>query len=288
MGALSLDGAFWRRWARLGARGPTWFSRWAPPVIGVAFAALAHAPRRSIVGNLRRVRGRRGVFPDAVDVARTFATYASCLTEALSTGLEGREAPEVVVTGQAHVDDALSDKRGLLLVTAHTAGWEIVGALVGRRRGLRVLVAERAEPDAQASAIQDEVRQGHGVHVAHIGAEPFAGLALMRRLREGGAVALQIDRVPAGVRARRVTLFGEPANMPEGPLRLAMLTGAPIVPIFTRRTGHRRYEIAAHRPIRLARSEADGRLDAAAQEIAGALEAFARAHPTQWFHFRAD
>jgi KDO2-lipid IV(A) lauroyltransferase len=194
----------------------------------------------------------------------------------------------VIVTGQAHFDDALSDKRGLLLVTAHTAGWEIVGALVGSRRGLRVLVAERAEPDARARAIQDEARQGHGVHVAHIGADPFAGLALMRHLREGGAVAVQIDRVPRGVRARRVTLFGEPANMPEGPLRLAMLTGAPIVPIFTGRTGHCRYEIAAHRPIRLARSETDGGLDAAAQEIAGALEGFARAHPTQWFHFRAD
>jgi KDO2-lipid IV(A) lauroyltransferase len=44
----------------------------------------------------------------------------------------------------------------------------------------------------------------------------------------------------------------------------------------------------AHSPIRLSRSETDVTLDAAAQQIASALETFARAHPTQWFHFRAD
>jgi lauroyl/myristoyl acyltransferase len=288
MGALSLEGAFWRKWARLGARGPSWFARWAPPVLGVAFATIATEPRRSIVRNLRRVRGRRNVLREGLEVAETFATYASCLTEALGADADGREMPEVVVTGQAHVDAALADKRGLLLVTAHTAGWEIVGALVGRRRGLRLLVAEHAERDAKARLIQDEARQGEGVQVAHIGAGPFAALGLMKHLRDGGAVALQIDRVPHGVRARRVTLLGESAGVPEGPLRLAMLSGAPILPIFTARRGHRRYEIMAHRPIRLSRSETDVALDAAAQQIASALETFARAHPTQWFHFRAD
>jgi KDO2-lipid IV(A) lauroyltransferase len=67
-----------------------------------------------------------------------------------------------------------------------------------------------------------------------------------------------------------------------------MLSGAPILPIFSARRGHRRYEIMAHSPIRLSRSETDVTLDAAAQQIASALETFARAHPTQWFHFRAD
>jgi lauroyl/myristoyl acyltransferase len=288
MAELSLEGAFWRKWARFGARGPSWFSRWAPPIIGVTFAAVAREPRRAIVRNLRLVRGRRGVYREAVDVAKTFATYASCLTDALGAGADGKGMPDVTVRGQEHVDDALSDGRGLLLLTGHTAGWEIVGALIGRRRGLRLLVAEHAERDPQAQAIQDAARQGEGVQVTHIGAEPFAALGLMKHLREGGAVAMQIDRVPRGVRRRGVTLLGKPAHVPEGPLRLAMLTGAPILPIFTARLGHRRYEITAHRPIRLSRSEDDVALDGAAQQIADALEGFVRAYPTQWFHFRAD
>ncbi len=71
---------------------------------------------------------------------------------------------------------------------------------------------------------------------------------------------MQIDRVPRGVRGRRVGLLGEVAQVPEGPLRLAMLTGAPILPVFSARLGYRRYEITAHRPIRLSRSESDAAL----------------------------
>jgi lauroyl/myristoyl acyltransferase len=288
MNGLSLEGAFWRKLARAGARGPSWFSRWAPPIIGVAFAVLAPEPRRAIAQNLRRVRGRRGVLREGLDVAKTFATYASCLTDALGAGAGGSAAPELTVTGQEHLDDALGDHRGLLLLTGHTAGWEVVGALVGRRRGLRLLVVESAERDPGARLIQDEARQGDGVNVTHVGAEPFAGLGLMRHLRDGGAVAMQVDRVPRGVRGRRVSLLGELSQVPEGPLRLAMLTGAPILPIFTARLGHHHYQIMVHRPIRLSRSESDTALDGAAQQIANALEGFARAYPTQWFHFRAD
>jgi KDO2-lipid IV(A) lauroyltransferase len=89
------------------------------------------------------------------------------------------------------------------------------------------------------------------------------------------------------MRARDVTLFGAPARIPEGPLRLGALTGAPLVPVFAARTGHRRYVVEVAPPVRLRRTPTDAELDAAAQAIARELERFVRARPTQWFHFRA-
>jgi lauroyl/myristoyl acyltransferase len=281
---FSLDGSFWRRAARWGARGPEWFVRITPPVVGLAVCALAPAPRRAIAENLRRVRGSRGVLRDAVDVARTFATYASCLTEVL-----GRHEPRshAVIKGDLHMEDAIAEGKGVVLVTAHTAGWEVVGPLLARDRHLDVTIVEAAEPNAAASAIQDEARSAMGIRVAHVGDDPLSALPLAKHLRAGGVVALQIDRTPPGLRTRPVTLFGRPAAVPEGPLRLASLTGAPIVPVFVARTGHRRYEIAASAPIRLERGPDAAAIDAAAQEMALRLEAFVRAHPTQWFHFRS-
>ena len=84
-------------------------------------------------------------------------------------------------------------------------------------------------------------------------------------------------------------MFGERARIPEGPLRLAAMTGAPIVPVFVARTGHRRYEVRRERahPARARRPTGDA-FDAAAQELAARLEQFVRAHPTQWFHFRSE
>jgi phosphatidylinositol dimannoside acyltransferase len=283
---LPIDGAFWRRMARFGARGPEWFARWSPPLIGVAICAAAPGPRRAIARNLRRVHGPRGGLLEAADVARTFATYASCLTELLSgEGARGRR-PTAVVSGQEHVDAALADRRGLIFATAHAGGWEVAGRLVSRDKGYRVMIVEAPERDAVARAIQDEARQEGGVVVTHIGDDPLSVLPIARHLRGGGVVALQVDRAPLGQRARDVVMFGDRARIPEGPIRLAALTGAPILPIFAARTGHRRYRIVAHPAIRLARTATDTELDSAAQRIAGAVEEFVRAYPTQWFHFR--
>ncbi len=285
---LSLDGSFWRRWARWGARGPEWFVRFAPPIVGLAVCAVAPEERQAIARNLRRVRGRRGAVREAVDVARTFATYASCLTEVLGAGSGSGRVPKAVVFGDLHVEDALAVGRGILLVTAHTAGWEVVGPLLARDERLDVMIVEATERDAAANAIQDDARRAHGLQVAHVGDYPLSALVLAKHLRGGGVVALQVDRAPRGARARRAMLFGDAGWVPEGPLRLASLTGAPIVPVFVARTGHRRYEVVASAAIRLDRSASDADLDAAAQELAGRLEAFVRARPTQWFHFRSE
>jgi lauroyl/myristoyl acyltransferase len=220
-----------------------------------------------------------------VDSARTFTTYASCLTEILGAGSARGRLPSVVVHGELHALDAIADKRGIILATGHTAGWETVGPLLTRDLGLRVMIAEMAERDAAAREIQDDARRAHGLLVAHVGADPLSALPLGRHLREGGAVALQIDRLPPGQRRRPVTLFGSQGYIPEGPLKLAALTGAPLLPVFAARTGHRTYVVVAGAPVRLARDASEPAVDAAAQHLASAMEAFVRAHPTQWFHF---
>ncbi len=283
-----LDGSFWRRAAQWGARGPEWFVRFAPPVVGLVACAIAGERRRAIADNLRRVRGRQGAVREAVQVARTFVTYASCLAEVLG-GVPGRHpAASAIVRGELHLDDALALGRGVLLVTAHTAGWEVVGPLLARDRQLQVMIVEAAEHDPVASDIQDRARRTLGMRVVHVGDDPLSALPLVKHLREGGAVAMQVDRAPRTARAHAVTMFDEPAWIPEGPLRLAAMTGAPIVPVFVARTGHRRYEVMSSAAIRLERGAGLEAFDAAAQELAARLEQFVRAHPTQWFHFRSE
>jgi KDO2-lipid IV(A) lauroyltransferase len=285
---FALEGPFWRRVARRAARGPAWFVRLAAPLAGLAVCAVAPGSRRIIRGNLRRVLGRRGLVREAVDVGRTFASFASCLADALGSAA-GEAAPSrTVIRGELHLQAALAVGRGIVLVTAHTAGWEVVAPVLARGQGTTLTIVEAAERDPAAAEIQDAARLAPGVRVAHAGGDPVAAIALARRLRAGGVVGVQIDRAPGAVRARAVTLFGEPARLPEGPLRLAMLTGAPLLPAFVARTGFRRYEVRVRPPLSLDRAASDADLDRAAQHLASELEAFVRAHPTQWFHFRSE
>ena len=286
-GSLALDGAFWRHAARFGAsRGPSWFVRWSPPVIGAAVAVAMPDQRKRISRQLARVRGRVSTLRDALDVVRTFANFASCITEVLSTGSKNGLQPQATVHRGPRVDDLLSTVGGVIFATAHTAGRESLGALLAREHRKEVMVVMQRERDEVACELQDAMRKVKGgVRIVHVGDDPLASLPLMRHLREGGVVALQIDRVPAGMTARSVRLFGKGGSIPDGPLRLAQLTGVPIVPVFSARTGHRRYAVYVSEPICVPRRAEPRAIDAAAQHIADALEEFVSAHPTQWFPF---
>jgi KDO2-lipid IV(A) lauroyltransferase len=233
------------------------------------------------------VRGERGGVRDTLDVARTFATYASCLAEVLSSGSKNARVPTATVRGIHNFDEALAPGRGIVFATAHTAGWEIVGPLLSRDRRVRVMMVMERERDAMARALQDEARRAQGLEVAHVGVDdPLASLPLLRHLRKGDVVALQIDRAPAHVRTRAVRLFDASGVVPEGPLRLAQLSGAPVLPVFCARVGYRSYTIVAYPPIFIDKRASAEALDAAAQRIADAMTDFVRAHPTHWFPFR--
>lgn len=286
-GMLAVDGAFWRRTALFGAsRAPSWFVRWSPPVIGAAIAMVMPDTRRRVSRGLARTRGRVSVVRDAIDVARTFANFASCITETLSTGSKNGVPAQTTVHRSARVDDLLSRRGGVIFATAHTGGWDRLGALVAREHQRRVMVVMQRERDHAARAMQDAIREVQtSVRVLHVGDHALASLPLVRHLREGGIVALQIDRVPRGMAGRAVRLFGRPGAIPEGPLRLAQLTGAPIVPVFSARTGHRRYAVYVGEPVSVPRHPDATTTDGAAQRIAAAFEDFVTAHPTQWFPF---
>jgi lauroyl/myristoyl acyltransferase len=280
------DGLFWRRLARLGAaHGPAWLVEYSPPLIGVAVALALPSVRRAVRGNLRRIRGPVGRVRDTRDVVATFATYAGCMAEVLSNGSKNAELPDLGVIGKPHMDRVLAAGKGVILATAHTAGWELVGPVFKERNRIDVMMVMEAERDGAARELHDRARRATGIELLHVGSDPFSSLPLLHRLRDGGALALQIDRVPDGMRGIPVRMFGEMQSIPEGPLRLAQLSGAPIVPLFCARLGYRSYFAEVFEPVYIPRRPAPGVLEASAQKLADAMSDFVSRHPTQWFDF---
>ncbi|KYF65811.1 hypothetical protein BE15_37905 [Sorangium cellulosum] len=262
--------------------------RHSPPVFGVLFAAALPELRRRVAQNLRRVRGPRSRVADVLDTAAVFATYGSCITEALLLTSGRGYAVQRRSRGVEHYHACAAAGRGILMVTAHTGGWDIAGQILGVVHPEGVMLAMQRERDAEARAIQDAARRRAGVQVAHIGDGPLDALPLLGHLRRGGVVAMQIDRVPPGMRSREVPFLGARWRAPEGPIALAAMSGAPILPVFTHRLGFLEYEAVVAPPIWLARRATEDERDSAAATMMGALERFLRAHPTQWFHFAAD
>lgn len=286
-GRLRYDGYFWRKLALLGAaKGPTWLLRYSPPVLGLAAMALVPQARHAVLRNLARVRGPRGAFNDTVDTARTFAAYAASLAEALAAGSKNEVSfHSHTVDGKENMYAALDRDHGVIVASVHSGGWDVLGALFADRVRTQVTIVMEPERDPVARRFHDEVRERAGVKVAHAGDDPLAALPLLRALREKGIVALLCDRTPQGMKTFDVELFGARGKIPQGPVRLAQLSGAPIVPLFCARAGFRSYHVRVCEPILVARRADEATLLAAAQQVADAMTAFVRDYPTQWFHF---
>jgi KDO2-lipid IV(A) lauroyltransferase len=286
LSALRPDSAFWRRAIAAGVQhGPDSLVRYSPPIFGLAFGAALPKARELVRANLRRVLGPRPPLSELFDVAAVFSNYASCLTEALLVGSARGYRLTPRLRGVEHYHACVAEGRGILIATAHTGGWEVAGPLLRGAHPSEVVIVMRRERDEEARAIQDEARRRAGVVVVHIGDSPFDALPLLRYLRGKAVVAMQIDRSYPGMRSREVTFLGAKAQAPEGPLLLASLSGAPILPVFTRRLGFMEYEAVVSPPIRVPRRPSDEDLNRAAQAMTDAMDAFVRANPTQWFHF---
>lgn len=283
---FSATTGFWRKLAYGGARyGPRFWVRYSPPLFGVTFGALLSRERASVRHNLRRIHGRRSVLAEAVDICRTFASFASCLTESLAGERPEAQTAQCRVLGEERLRQALARQSGLIVVTAHAGPWDAAARLLSNRLGANVMLVMQREDHEVARDLHDRVRQMGGVTVLHVGADALDGLPMLRHLRAGGVVALQLDRSLSGGRTLSTTLFGERFMVPRGPFQLAALAEAPIMPLFARRLGYFKYELLVGQPLLVRRRAELSELSRAAQRITAQMEQFLRSCPTQWFHF---
>jgi KDO2-lipid IV(A) lauroyltransferase len=276
----------WRRLAYGGARhGPKFWLRYSPAFFGAAIACILPEERTRIRQSLRLVSARRGALREHLDVIRTFVAYAHCLAESLAIERPEAIASVPVVLGLEHLQAALDLGRGVVLVTAHTGAWDVAARSLARDHALDVLLVMAAEQDAEARGIQDDLRHRLGVRVLHVGRHPLDALPVLRHLKKGGLVAVQLDRVTRSESAVEVELRGRPFSVPSGPFRLASLAGAPVVPVFSRRTGYFQYEITVCPALRVQPNATPAELAEAAGRAAGDMGRFLGENPTQWFHF---
>lgn len=179
--------------------------------------------------------------------------------------------------------EAIASRKGVLLVTVHLGNWELGGPLLVDL-GVRPLVLSAAEPDQGLTTLRAAARAHHGVDTLVVGSDPFAFVEVIRRLQEGGVVALLLDRpVGSGVEAR---FFGRPFMASPAAAELARATGARIFPMVVVREADGPVARALPEVI-YDRSQLAGR-ERRRDFTSRLLESFEdviRQHPDQWFHF---
>ncbi|WP_420752895.1 phosphatidylinositol mannoside acyltransferase [Rhodococcus sp. O3] len=137
---------------------------------------------------------------------------------------------ETSATGLEHIHESVERGKGAVLALPHSGNWDLAGVWVTQRVGSPVVVAERLRPDSLFRRFV-RFREGLGFEIIPLtGTETPPLEQLAARLREGRMVGLLAERDMTGTGVP-VSFFGEPARMPAGPARLAIDTGAPLLPV---------------------------------------------------------
>lgn len=283
-----MNAARLRSWALWGAqRGPDWFVRWAPVVIGVGAYFFARRARRAVRNNLRRMYGQREIHEELLLSVRTFTAFARNLTEALCPErfIPGQR---VVLRGKQRVL-ALLEKSGVILVTAHVGPWDSAAMMLNGDVDRPILMLLAEETDQRAAAIQDRVRASKDVQVLRLGSSPLSTLRIAEHLQGQGVVVAQMDRPVPNQKPVPAQLFGQPfAGVTAGLIRLAAACGCPLVPVFSARLEGKTRLIQVGDPITVQLHPDPLAVAAAAQAYLDQLERHLRQFPTQWFHFVSE
>lgn len=103
---------------------------------------------------------------------------------------------------------------------------------------------------------------------------------LLKCLRRGEAVLLACDR-DIDKNGISINFFGEETTLPTVAVRIAMKTGAALVPIFSRRV-NRGYEVNLEAAIEMVGKRNDASVADNVKKVARVIEDYIRRSPEQW------
>ncbi|MHA4849591.1 phosphatidylinositol mannoside acyltransferase [Rhodococcus sp. MSC1_016] len=201
---------------------------------GADFAARKGGGPEQLRRNLARVlRVTPEEIPESL-VRASLRSYARYWREAFRLPAMDLEktgaALDALIEGQEHLDAAKAAGRGAVLALPHSGNWDMAGVWCVQHWGALSTVAERLKPESLYQRFVD-YREGLGFEIFPLsGGEHPPFVELSARLRDNGIVCLlgERDLAKKGV---PVTFFGEPTRMPAGPAKLAIDTGAPLLPV---------------------------------------------------------
>ncbi|MEU7138798.1 phosphatidylinositol mannoside acyltransferase [Nocardia sp. NPDC046473] len=229
--------------------------------------------------NLARViGGTPAEVPDEL-IQASVRSYARYWREAFRLpSMDHAAIGQLVLEGKSHLEAALAAGRGAVLVLPHSGNWDMAGVWLVQNHGTFATVAERLKPESLFERFV-AYRESLGFEVFPLtGAEQPPFVQLAKRLRENKAICLMGERDLTG-RGVPVTFFGERTWLPAGAAKLAIETGAPLLPVHTWFTddGAEGWGMKVYPPVDVSSGVA-----AATQSLADQFAANIAAHPADW------
>jgi KDO2-lipid IV(A) lauroyltransferase len=213
-------------------------------------------------------------------VRRSFQNIGKNLMEFMQLPRMSPETLHQLVTleGREHIDKALAQGRGAIILTAHFGNWELLGASI-LAHGYTIRGITRELRSKRLDAIVSSYREKVGWQ----GIDRDGSVReVLRCLNRNELIAILAD-VDTRTRGIFVDFFGKPAYTPYSPVAFALKTGAAILPTFIVRQQDNSHRAIIEAPLTLQQS-GDKEVDLLVntQQFTKVIESYIRRYPEQW------
>jgi len=260
---------------------PPRLAYWICPVIGSLVFALNHNVRGNVLDNLRHVmpdathRQRRQVARKIVrNVVKNYYDLVRL------PHMKARDLERTITTeGMDNIDLALEQGRGLIITSGHIGNFGTVAQLAAARGYKVSVVAEDIEPP-RLYDYTNNIRSRFGLRMIKLGSAQ--ALTIYRILKKNEILMLASDRDVAddGV---PTMFFDAPADMPPGPIALALRLNTPLIHGYTCRLPDSTSLVQLGRPMEMVRTgDRDLDLKINMRKMAQLLEELILKNPSQW------
>ena len=199
-----------------------------------------------------------------------------------------------VTEGEDYLEEALSNKRGGIILMSHLGNWEIAAHILKQKyKDLPLLLFMGSRNKEQIEKLQKKSLKERGVQVlaAEEGEEdPYDIIQGVRFLRAGGIVSMTGDVLwHREQRSVETKFLNHSVRVAEVPHYLALITGVPLFVLFSFRIDKSKYSFSVSEPFYLSaetKAQKIQMVQESAQMYASLLEEKIKAHPFQWYHFK--
>ncbi len=247
---------------------------------GLAYRLL-HKHKLIAVHNLTRSFPEKSLDEILKIIRESYASFSMIFAEFMAVYRTDRKHLEdwVSVKGLEHYEQACSEGKGVLLITAHFGNWEVGNVALALLSNPPIFMARKLDSPL-LEALTTAVRTKLGIGQLN---KETAKRSTINLLRKGKAIELLIDQNVAAREGVFVDFFGRPACATSGIALMALHTGAAVLPIFTSRMTDGRYLTEIGPRIETVRTgDRDQDVLINTQNYHSVIENHVRKYPEQW------
>jgi predicted LPLAT superfamily acyltransferase len=256
------------------------------PLFGITAYFFLFGPRarRESRRYLRRALGRE---PRARDRFRHILYFATTIHDRVYLINEKYEAFRITIEGEDLMREQAERGTGAFLMGAHMGSFEVIGSLGRRRPGLQVSMAMYEDNARKINSILAAINPKMKPDIISLG-HLDAMLKVAERLDCGAFVGLLGDRTLGEEPVHAVSILGERAYLPIGPMRAAAILRRSVIFMVGLYRGGNHYHVVFEPVADFSASSVKTRDDAvraAVERYAALLDKYCRSDPYNWFNF---